>query len=185
MRLTCPACGCHGDMELFVSLDDYKRAMGVLMELPGQLAPLGLRYLRLFRPKGKTLTGSKSVRVVTELRDLVAKETIQWEGGRVLPNRPEYWVAGITIMLDRAEAGKLERLPMANNNYLRSVAYGQAEKAFEAGHRAKEVEAAQRQSVSQPRAAQPAQADSQTMDPAQSAEQCKKVLESLKKRKKS
>lgn len=162
MKAVCPVCGNYGALENFLSQEDYKKALAVITGLPGNLPRLAVRYLALFRKpdSDRALTGPRVLKIVSGLRDLATARDIQWKGGRVHANRPEYWEQAISTMLERADAGKLLR-PLDGHNYLRAIAYELADKEFEAGHREKEVQAATRTATAEPepRAKGPARPD--------------------------
>jgi len=151
MKATCPVCGNYGPLENFLSQEDYKKALAIITELPGGLPRLVVRYLALFRKPGsdRALTGPRVLRVVSGLRDLAVSNDIQWKSGRVHANKPQYWEQAINTMLERADAGKLER-PLDGHNYLRAIAYELADKDFEGAHREKETRAATRPAASEP-----------------------------------
>lgn len=141
MKATCPVCGNYGPIESFLAQEDYKKALAVITELPGELPRLTVRYLSLFRKPGsdRALTGSRVLKLVSQLRDLATANEIQWKGGRVHQNRPEYWEQAIQAVLDRADQGKIER-PLDGHNYVRAIAYENADRSFEDAHKRKERE---------------------------------------------
>jgi hypothetical protein len=145
MKATCPMCGNYGPVENFLAQEDYKKALAVITGMKGDLPRLAVRYLGLFRKPGsdRALTGPRVLKVVSELKELAESKEIQWKGGRVYENRAAYWAEALQVVLDRADAGKLDR-PLDGHGYLRSVAYGLAEKAFEVSFRRKEEQAGQR-----------------------------------------
>jgi hypothetical protein len=151
MKATCPVCGGYGPLESFLVDDAAKRAVVAVGKLPGDLPRLCWAYLGLFRKPGSTrvLTWERAGRIVAELAALVAEPETQWKGGRVVQNRPEFWVQAIKLVLDRDAQGKLER-PLDGHNYLRAVAYELAEKAWHQGNVRREEEAKHRPQDPQP-----------------------------------
>lgn len=139
MRAICPLCGAYGPLEIFLVEDEARQAALAVHGLPGTLPRLIWAYLGLWRKPGasKVMTWRRVGKVLRELTDLAMADEVQWKGGRVVPNSAEFWVQGITLMLDKDAAGKLER-PIENNNYLRAVAYELAQKAWEKEVRNKE-----------------------------------------------
>jgi hypothetical protein len=145
MKATCPICGNYGPLETFLAQEDYKKALAVITALPGDLPRLSVRYLALFRKPGsdRALTGPRVLKLVSELRDLVNAQEIQWKGNRVHQNSPAHWVKAIEVILDRDSQGRIER-PLDGHNYLRAIAHEQADKYFESSHRKKEQDVSYR-----------------------------------------
>ena len=103
MKASCPHCGAYGPVEMFLSDADAKRVCVIVCSLPGELPRLVWSYLGLWRKPGtaRALSWERIGRIVTELRGLIDEPETQWKGGRVVPNRPDYWVQAIRIVLDR------------------------------------------------------------------------------------
>lgn len=139
MKATCPVCGYYGALEGFLANEDYKKALATICSFPGELPSLVIRYLGLFRKPGsdRAMTGSRVLSLSTQLDKLVKSEDIQWKGKRVLQNNPRYWAGAIKIILERDQAGRIER-PLDGHNLLRCIAYDLAEKEFESALREKE-----------------------------------------------
>lgn len=151
MKATCPHCGTYAPLEAFLADADAKAAVLAVSNLPGDLPRLAWAYLGLFRRPGssRVLTWERVGRIVSELAALISDPSTQWKGGRVVPNRPEYWSQAMQMVLDRDAAGKLER-PLDGHNYLRAVAYEVAEKAWHAGNVRRESEAQYRPAQTSP-----------------------------------
>jgi hypothetical protein len=145
MKATCPHCGTYGPLETFLAAGDAKSVQLAVAALPGELPRLTWSYLGLFRKPGssRVLTWERAGRIIAELGELVNEQETQWKGGRLVPNRPEYWAQAIKLILDRDAQGKLER-PLDGHNYLRAVAYELAEKAWHQGNVRREADARQR-----------------------------------------
>lgn len=139
MRLICPACGCYGPLDTFCSDEDAKQAGVILDALPADLGRRVRTYLGYFRnPKAaRVMAPSRFRRLAEELRDLVSSQDIQWDGRRILPNRPEYWARSLDDLAAREAAGKIRR-PLENHNYLRAMAYGLADAGAETALRERE-----------------------------------------------
>jgi len=139
MRLACPSCGALCSLDAW-SLDlDARKTLEALVGLSPGLAAHGPRYLALFRRPGSArgLAWSRARALAEELLALVSKPTIQWEGRRILDNRPEYWLRAMEHVLGKDAAGTLTR-PLKGHNLLRTIAYGEADKAGEAALRRRE-----------------------------------------------
>lgn len=139
MRLTCPSCGSLASLESWLMDDDARHMLADIAGLPEPLPRLAVRYLGAFRdPKSvRGLSWTKARRLVNELAGLVRSEDIQWDGKRILQNKSEFWTEALTVILDKDAAGTLKR-PLSNHNLLRTIAYGVADQAAEAGLRQKE-----------------------------------------------
>lgn len=176
MRLVCPSCGAVASAEAWGTDDAARKTLAILVELPLGLGPRALRYLGLFRrpdsPRG--LAWSRSLTVATELRELVLAQDIQWDRRRILPNRPGYWATALDATLARDASGELRR-PLDSHNYLRAVAYGEADKGAEDAARKREQDASRRTSRDQAPAAPPQEAG----DAAQNRHQVKDILAKL------
>ncbi|MDL1966297.1 MAG: hypothetical protein LWW90_06465 [Candidatus Desulfofervidus auxilii] len=139
MKLTCPACGYYGALEGFLANEDYKKALAIICSLPGELPSLFIRYLGLFRKPGsdRALTGTRILKICTQIEKLINNKDLQWKNKRILENNPKYWAEAIKILLKKDEEGNLRR-PINNNNLLRAIAYDIAEREFEERLRQKE-----------------------------------------------
>ncbi|SDO03640.1 hypothetical protein SAMN04488516_11718 [Desulfonauticus submarinus] len=139
MKLTCPACGYYGALEGFLAIEDYKKALSIICSLPGDLPTLFIRYLGLFRKPGsdRALTGSRILKICTQIEKLINNKELQWKNKRILENNPRYWAEAINILLTKDEEGRLKR-PLTNNNLLCAIAYDIAEREFEEKARQKE-----------------------------------------------
>lgn len=153
MRLTCPACGAVASLEAWALDEDARHTLATLLEL-GEPASAALKYLALFRTPGskRGLAWSKVRRLAEQLRDLVKDQGIQWDGRRILANKPAWWSEALAVVLEREAQGKLNK-PLTNHNLLRTIAYGAADKASEAALRDKEQGLRHPASAGQARAA--------------------------------
>ncbi len=140
MKLTCPVCGYYGAIEGFLTNEDYKKALAVICSMPGDLPSLLVKYLGLFRKPGsnRALTGTKILKICTQIEKFINDKHIQWKNKRILENNVKYWVEALNIILEKDESGRIER-PLGNNNLLRAIAYDLAEKDFEEKVRQKEM----------------------------------------------
>lgn len=117
MRLTCTCCGAHGSIEQFTADTDARRFMGMLLQLPPQIAPLALRYTALFRPHKRGLTWDRACSVLGELGAMVMVGAVE-NYGRSIPVSPDAFANAMHSMLERREALKL---PLKGHGYLISI----------------------------------------------------------------
>lgn len=132
IRVTCPACGCRGDVEAFMVDDDAKRLAAQFAGLEPALARAALAYLRLFRPPARELRMARAARIVDELVALVQTGTVcrDERTGQRRPAPPAVWTAALEQMLAAPPSE-----PLTNHNYLRAVAWGAAgEYSQRSGH---------------------------------------------------
>lgn len=125
VRLTCPACGCVGDVEAFLIEDEAKRLAVSFAAMDPSLGRAVLSYLRLFKPHSQALRLGRATKIVGELVDLVNAGTVcRDERGDVRrAATPSMWAAGIEQMLASPPSG----LPLSNHHYLRAVVFGIAD----------------------------------------------------------
>lgn len=121
IRATCPACGCHGDVEAFFAEDDSKRLLERFAGMEPALGRAVLGYLRLFKPPKTALRVSRAATVVDDLVALVSEGTVckDERTGTRRPAPVAVWVDALNDML----ANPPRDTPLSNNNYLRMVAF--------------------------------------------------------------
>lgn len=140
MRATCPDCGAQAHLAAFFAEDEGKRLAALLAEMPPELGRSVIGYLGLFKPAKTALRMARAVKLVEEVRDLVAAGSVcnDERGGVRRPAAPATWAAGIEQMLvQRASL----TLPLASHGYLRQVVFGLADKADAAAERQREAAA--------------------------------------------
>lgn len=131
MRLICPCCGALVSAEAFRNETTVRQFIGVLEQLPGRVRDLALPYLGLFRRAGgrdagacgsRGLAWPRALRILADLKALVEPGTVHWEGGEERPCPPHVWAAALDAVLARRPKA------LENHNYLRRVAWEEAEK---------------------------------------------------------
>lgn len=139
MKATCPHCGFHASIEAYLQDVDAKAAVVAAAALPGELHRLVWSYLGLYRkPDAKqVMTWQRAERLIKELASLVNDPQIQWDGGRVVANGPDYWAQAIQRVLDMPNL----RRPLEGPNLIRKIAYELAEKQWHQGNVTREKEA--------------------------------------------
>ena len=123
MKLVCPICGAHGSAELFASDADTRAACEILARLPGELGPLVLVYLGLFRPGKRALAWGRVRTLLAELEPLI-KAGYVTRNGRAWQTPTSAWRAALQHMADTRAA---LRLPLKGHGYLLEVLTGTAQ----------------------------------------------------------
>lgn len=101
--------------------------MAIIAALPQPVAGACLHYLALFRPEsGRALTPAKAQRLLAELQELTERRIVAVAGRVARPCPPNLWAAAMEQMVDRRVQ---LRVPLANHNYLRQIAWGLADAA--------------------------------------------------------
>ncbi len=118
--MVCPGCGGTFSLEGWENDAAVRQFNGVLGELPYQVREQAARYLGLFRVGERGLSWKRALRIVGELRDLVGKGTVHWEGGETRPAPADLWAE---VMCEMCEKGKRE---LDGHNYLRKVVWTRA-----------------------------------------------------------
>lgn len=125
MRLICPSCHAHASIEAWLNDADARQALAAAAELPGEVAPVVLRYLGLFRPAQRSLGWKRSLRLITDISGWL-------HAGRISHRGREWAVtpAGLRTAIDTmlARRDKLD-LPINDHAYLLTILCGQADKA--------------------------------------------------------
>ncbi len=145
LRGTCPDCGLHADLSVFLGGADASRGHAAALQLPAPLAGRVLQYLRLFRPAGKALSHRKAARLLTELAAAVRQGQIA-RRGQTWPAPLPLWEAALDTLLDKPP----ERLPLRSHGYLFEVAAGLAATQLGAAERQREAQARPRPALSTP-----------------------------------
>lgn len=131
MRLICPSCGALHSAEAWTADGQARQCLKVVAELPEAVSRRVLPYLALFRPAARGLKWSKALRLLDELRRLVAEPCIQWEQKPARPNDARAWAAAIDQVVEQPP----KRLPLASHGYLRAIAYERADELDRAAER--------------------------------------------------
>lgn|GEM_PF-966501 len=118
----CPACGFCGELEAFFDPVDWKRVLVLRDELPALVQPNLWEYLALFRPDKRALTGKRTLKILTELRDLTTTGRVRWERSEERPCPPDVWAEAMRAAIEREP--RLEHL--TDHNYIRHTAWGKA-----------------------------------------------------------
>jgi hypothetical protein len=124
VRVTCPACGCRGDVEAFLVEEEAKRMAAGFAELEPALGRAVLRYLRLFKPAKTELRVTRAATLVNELVEMISAGTVckDERSGQRRPAPVAVWVEALEQTLSKPPLDT----PLSNHHYLRAVAYGVA-----------------------------------------------------------
>lgn len=124
--VTCPACGCQGDIDGFLADADGKRLAALFAGIEPALGRAVIGYLRLFKPAKHALRLPRAARIVADLLALVEPGHVcrDERGDSRRPASPALWAQGIEQLIDQRER---ITLPLANHHYLRAVVYSLAE----------------------------------------------------------
>lgn len=127
MRLICPSCGAVHSAEAWTNDADARQCLLIVAELPAEVARRALPYLSLFRPEGtkRSLAWGKTLRLLHELRQLVIRVHVQWDGKVARPNSAIVWAQALEQIIQRPP----KRLPLKSHGYLHSIAYDLADEA--------------------------------------------------------
>jgi hypothetical protein len=120
MKLVCPGCGGTYSLEGWENDAAVRQFSAVMSGLPHHVQHHAANYLGLFRIGTRGLSWKRALRILQELKDLVAAGSVHWEGGETRPAPPELWAE---VMLEMCEKGKRE---LENHNYLRKVVWTKA-----------------------------------------------------------
>lgn len=122
VRLTCPGCGCRGDIEAFLTEEDGKRFAAMFAEMEPAVGKAIVRYLRMFKPPSSELRLSRAVALVADLVVLIEAGSV-CKDERTNQRRaasPAVWAEAIEQLLSAPPSD----LPLRNHHYLRAIAFG-------------------------------------------------------------
>lgn len=123
----CQTCGTIAPIEWFLADAEHRKFAAIVAELPREVAPLVYHYLALFKTDaGRAMQIRKAVRLVTELKTMVAAGHVQVDRRVARPCAPRLWALAVEQMIERRDR---LTLPMPNHNYLKSIAWDLADKA--------------------------------------------------------
>jgi hypothetical protein len=117
MRLVCPSCGATASAEAWTNDAAIRYTIDALLQLPTPVRLHALAYLGLFRQGTKALPWRRALKIVASLKDLVAEESVHWQGGETRPINAEIWGKAIEATLASGPKG------LKNHNYLRKCAW--------------------------------------------------------------
>jgi len=120
MKLICPSCGAVHSVEAWVSDGQIRQCLLIVAELPEEVSRRALPYLSLFRPgSGRGLVWSKTLRLLSELNELVRAPFVDWDRKPARPNSARAWAMAMERIIERPP----KQIPLTSHGYLRKVAY--------------------------------------------------------------
>ena len=127
MNGICQTCGAVAPIEWFLSEADNRQICAILAEMPKDVQAVVFFYLSLFRPvAGRALQARKAVRLMTDIKNLVAAGHVQIDKRPARPCPPKIWALAMEQMVERRDR---LTVPMPNHNYMKAIAYDLADQA--------------------------------------------------------
>jgi hypothetical protein len=124
MKLICPVCSSCASLEAWLGDVEARTFIVAVTNLPAELQKCAIAYIGLFRPeKGRGLAWNKANRLLAEFAELVAQNTINWDGAGAKNINARTWKTAVEAVVERRPA------QLKNHNYLKHTAYDFAAKA--------------------------------------------------------
>lgn len=141
MNLTCPTCYAQHSLDAMLELANSKDVAAAVARVPGGMGPLVLRYLSLFRTKGKAMNAEKAAKLIGELADAMNDATVR-KHGRDWSAPLDDWRAAIELLLAPETRPPTLDLPLTSNKYLVGVMTRKANNAEAKAEHKREAERA-------------------------------------------
>lgn len=119
MKLICPSCGAVHSAGAWMSDPDIRQCLLIVADLPRGISKRVFAYLSLFRAGARSLPWSKTLRLLSEINDMVKEGIIQWKTEPARPNIAQAWEIALEKIIERPP----EQLPLKSHGYLRRIAY--------------------------------------------------------------
>lgn len=120
---TCPGCYFTGEILAFVVEIESRETVAEALRIPAEIGHgTVLRYLNLFRPKGRALAHSKATRLLRDLANDIEARKVN-RRGRDWAAPVAHWKLALDSML---EAQDRLTLPLKNHHYLHEIVAGLA-----------------------------------------------------------
>jgi hypothetical protein len=119
MKTICPACGAVASLDALLTDAEGREFVALIPKVPQEIQPVFLRYLALFRPKGRALQWRKASRLLTDLLAEVGKGHIQAGTCPARPAPVSVWAAAVQRIIDTPPVS----LPLQNHNYLKKIVW--------------------------------------------------------------
>lgn len=132
MKGMCQTCGATAPLEWFLREPVSRQVLVTALSLPSPVQERIVDYLALFRPAGGSMSPKKALRLVTEIRDLVAAGFVHVTGRVDRAAHSSHWGRAMEQMIDNRHGLKL---PMPNHNYLVKIVHDLADQDDAAGER--------------------------------------------------
>lgn len=125
MKTICPACGAVASLESLLTDADARGFVDLFSKVPQGFQAVAIRYLALFRPKGRALQWRKASRLIESLLAEVEKGHIQTGSSPARPAPVGIWTSAVQRIIDTPPAS----LPLQNHNYLKKIVWDIADVA--------------------------------------------------------
>ena len=126
MKLTCPHCGAVAGLDAWANDAQIRQCLRIVAEMPREISTRAVGYLALFRPpSGRGLAWAKALRLLAELADMTAADSLSWKRRPARPVSARIWGAA----LERVATQPPRDLPLDSHGYLKAVAYALADEA--------------------------------------------------------
>lgn len=123
----CPRCNHRAPLVDYLAGAADGELVAAVLQLPPAVQGHYLRYFSLFRPaSGRAIQTQKAIRLTQELADLVKLGYVSQQGKVDRPCHPIIWAQAMERMIEQIHS---LTLPMKSHGYLKSIAWGLADKA--------------------------------------------------------
>jgi hypothetical protein len=126
VKLTCPACGAAISLDAVIGHEGARNAVMIALQLPAPVGKLLVQYVAMFRPASRNLSMDRLASLLGELLPMIDSARIE-RGGRQYLATQDYWVMGLTDVINRRGSGLT--LPLKSHGYLLEVIAGYSVKA--------------------------------------------------------
>jgi hypothetical protein len=164
MRLVCPSCGATASAAAWTNDTAIRYTFDALVQLPSPVLRQALAYLGLFRQGTKALPWQRALVIARSLNELVAEDSVHWQGGETRPINAEIWGKAIEATIASGPKG------LRNHNYLRKCAW---DLAADLAAKMENKREEQRRNICRPEDA---------ADPTALSDETRKTIEDMKKK---
>lgn len=123
MKVTCPVCYASHELASIAPDGDAAEFIALLIELPAIVQAPALRYLQLFRARGRELAWGRSTRILELIAPMIIAGTVTRERVTVDAS-PDAWASAMRELSART----WDKLPLKSHGYLLEVVMSTANK---------------------------------------------------------